>query len=152
MNEITMIIDGSCLGNPGPGGWACILRCDGRERLLEGGVPDATNNRMELTAAVEGLRVLKYTCRVRVFTDSDYVRRGITEFLPRWKDNGWRTQNGKPVANQDLWEQLDELAEYHRLTWVHVRGHSGEADHERCDALATDAARQAKQQSLEISH
>jgi ribonuclease HI len=112
--------------------------------VLEGGVPDATNNRMELTAAVEGLRALKCACQVTVLTDSDYVRRGITEFLPRWKNNGWRNSSGKPIANQDLWEELDELTEYHRVIWVHVRGHSGQADQELCDTLATNAAQRVK--------
>ena len=143
-SEVELIIDGSCLGNPGPGGWACILRYGEHERVLQGGVPDATNNRMELAAAIEGLRALKRTCQVTVLTDSDYVRRGITEFLPRWKNNGWRSASGKAVVNQDLWEQLDELVGYHEVTWIHVRGHSGQPDHERCDALANSAARAAK--------
>ena len=143
-SEVEIIIDGSCLGNPGPGGWACILRYGEHERVLQGGVPDATNNRMELAAAIEGLRALKRTCQVTVLTDSDYVRRGITEFLPRWKNNGWRNASGRAVVNQDLWEQLDELVGYHEVTWVHVRGHSGQPDHERCDALANSAARAAK--------
>ena len=112
--------------------------------MLQGGVPDATNNRMELAAAIEGLRALKRTCQVTVLTDSDYVRRGITEFLPRWKNNGWRNASGRSVVNQDLWEQLDELVGYHEVKWIHVRGHSGQPDHERCDALANSAARAAK--------
>jgi ribonuclease HI len=144
LREVEIIIDGSCLGNPGPGGWACILRCGEHERVLQGGVPDATNNRMELAAAIEGLRALKRACQVTVLTDSEYVRRGITEFLPRWRSNGWRNASGKAVANQDLWEQLEELAGYHAVTWVHVRGHSGQPDHERCDALAISAARAAR--------
>ena len=143
-SEVQIIIDGSCLGNPGPGGWACILRYGEHERVLQGGVPDATNNRMELAAAIEGLRALKRTCQVTVLTDSDYVRRGITEFLPRWKNNGWRNASGRAVVNQDLWEQLDELVGYHEVTWLHVPGHSGQPDHERCDALANSAARAAK--------
>ena len=143
-SEVEIIIDGSCLGNPGPGGWACILRYGEHERVLQGGVPEATNNRMELAAAIEGLRALKRTCQVTVLTDSDYVRRGITEFLPRWKNNGWRNASGGAVVNQDLWEQLDELVGYHDVRWVHVRGHSGQPDHERCDALANSAAKAAK--------
>lgn len=143
-SEVEIVIDGSCLGNPGPGGWACILRYGEHERVLQGGVPDATNNRMELAAAIEGLRALKRTCQVTVLTDSDYVRRGITEFLPRWKNNGWRNASGRAVVNQDLWEQLDELVGYHEVKWIHVRGHSGQPDHERCDALANSAARAAK--------
>jgi len=99
---------------------------------------------MELCAAIEGLRALKRTSRVTVLTDSEYVRRGITEFLPRWKANGWRASTGKPVVNRDLWEELEELAGYHEVTWIHVRGHSGQPNHERCDALAVTAARSAK--------
>jgi ribonuclease HI len=143
-SEVEIIIDGSCLGNPGPGGWACILRYGEHERVLQGGAPDATNNRMELAAAIEGLRALKRTCQVTVLTDSDYVRRGITEFLPRWKNNGWRNASGGTIVNQDLWEQLHELVGYHDVRWVHVRGHSSQPDHERCDALANSAARAAK--------
>jgi ribonuclease HI len=141
LSEVEIVADGSCLGNPGPGGWACILRCAERERVLQGSAPDTTNNRMELVAAIEGLRALKRACRVTVLTDSEYVRRGITEFLPRWKTNGWQSAAGKAIANRDLWEGLDELAGYHQVTWVHVRGHSGHLDHERCDALANSAAR-----------
>ena len=141
MNEVEIVVDGSCLGNPGPGGWACILRFGGRERVLQGGEARTTNNRMELTAAIEGLRALNRACRVTVLTDSEYLRRGVTEFLRRWKENGWTNAGGKPVANQDLWEQLDELTQYHDVNWQHVRGHSGVPDQDRCDALATAAAR-----------
>jgi ribonuclease HI len=144
LSEVEIITDGSCLGNPGPGGWACILRCGKHERVLQGGVPNATNNRMELAAAIEGLRALKRACQVTVLTDSEYVRRGISEFLPRWKNNGWRNASGKVVVNQDLWEELEALVERHQVTWEHVRGHSGHPDHERCDALANSAAREAK--------
>lgn len=100
MSEVEITTDGSCLGNPGPGGWACILRCGQHERVLQGGVADTTNNRMELIAAIEGLRALKRASQVTVLTDSEYVRRGITEFLPRWKANGWRASTGKPVVNR----------------------------------------------------
>jgi ribonuclease HI len=105
---------------------------------------DTTNNRMELTAAIEGLRALKRASQVTVLTDSEYVRRGITEYLPRWKTNGWRTSTGKAVANQDLWEDLEELSNYHEVAWIHVPGHSGQPNHERCDSLAMTAARSAK--------
>jgi ribonuclease HI len=142
-SEVEIVADGSCLGNPGPGGWACILRCGERERVLQGNVPDTTNNRMELVATIEGLRALKRACQVTVLTDSQYVRRGITEFLPRWKTNGWQSAAGKAIANRGLWEELDELAGYHHVIWVHVRGHAGHPDHERCDALANSAARTA---------
>ena len=144
MSEVEITTDGSCLGNPGPGGWACILRCGQHERVLQGGVADTTNNRMELIAAIEGLRALKRASQVTVLTDSEYVRRGITEFLPRWKANGWRASTGKPVVNRDLWEELEELAGYHEVTWIHVRGHSGQPNHERCDSMAVTAARTAK--------
>ena len=144
LSEVEIVADGSCLGNPGPGGWACILRCGEHERVLQGSTADTTNNRMELVAAIEGLRALKRACRVTVLTDSEYVRRGITEFLPRWKTNEWHSAAGKVIANRDLWEELDELARYHEVTWVHVRGHSGHRDHERCDALANSAARTAR--------
>ena len=144
MSEVEITTDGSCLGNPGPGGWACILRSGQHERVLQGGVADTTNNRMELIAAIEGLRALKRASQVTVLTDSEYVRRGITEFLPRWKANGWRASTGKPVVNRDLWEELEELAGYHEVTWIHVRGHSGHPNHERCDSLAVTAARLAK--------
>lgn len=143
MSEVCIIADGSCLGNPGPGGWACILRCGDNERVLQGSAVQTTNNRMEMKAAIEGLRALSRPCRVALFTDSEYVRRGITEFLPRWRSNHWRTAAGKAVANQNLWEELEELANYHQVTWIHVGGHSGQADHERCDELAAEAARRA---------
>jgi ribonuclease HI len=103
---------------------------------------------MELAAAIEGLRVLKRACHVTVLTDSEYVRRGISEFLPRWKSNGWRNASGKVVVNQDLWEELEALVERHQVTWAHVRGHSGHPYHERCDALANSAARAAKQSAV----
>ena len=149
MSEVEITTDGSCLGNPGPGGWACILRCGQHERVLQGGVADTTNNRMELIAAIEGLRALKRASQVTVLTDSEYVRRGITEFLPRWKANGWRASTGKPVVNRDLWEELEELASYHEVTWIHVRGHSGQPNQERCDSLAVTAARSAKRDAAQ---
>jgi ribonuclease HI len=125
MSEVEITTDGSCLGKPGPGGWACILRCGQHERVLQGGVAETTNNRMELITAIEGLRVLKRASQVTVLTDSEYVRRGITEFIPRWKANGWRASTGEPVVNRDLWEELEELVGHHEVTWIHVRGHSG---------------------------
>ena len=148
--EIEIAVDGSCLGNPGPGGCACILRYGEVERVLQGGATRTTNNRMELTAAIEGLRALKRFCEVRVVTDSEYVMRGMTEFLERWRSNGWTTASGNGVANRDLWEALDELAGYHRVTWVHVRGHSGHGNQERCDRLAAEAARKAREASGEM--
>src|SRR6202049_4031742 len=147
MSEVEITTDGSCLGNPGPGGWACILRCGQHERVLQGGVADTTNNRMELIAVIEGLRALKRASQVTVLTDSEYVRRGITEFLRGWRANGWRGSTGKPVVNRDLWEELEELAGYHEVTWIHVRGTSRERNNARWDWLAATAARSAKRDS-----
>ncbi|HLG96706.1 MAG TPA: ribonuclease HI [Bryobacteraceae bacterium] len=147
-SEVEIAVDGSCLGNPGPGGWACILRYGESERVLQGAVVQATNNRMEMTAAIEGLRALKRPCAVRVFTDSEYLLRGMTQFLERWQANGWRSSSGNGVANQDLWEELAELASYHRVTWIHVGGHSGHSNQERCDRLASRAAREVRQSWL----
>jgi ribonuclease HI len=144
VKEAEIAVDGSCLGNPGPGGWACILRYGEHQRVLQGGVAETTNNRMEMTAAVEALRALRKRCDVTVVTDSEYLRRGMTEFLERWRSNAWKAASGNGVANRDLWEQLYELAGYHRVTWFHVGGHSGHIDQERCDALAAEAARRAK--------
>lgn len=144
MNDVFLTVDGSCLGNPGPGGWACILRFEEQERVLQGGVARTTNNRMEMTAAIEGLRALTRACDVEVVTDSEYLRRGMTEFLERWRSNRWKSTSGNPVLNQDLWRELDDLAGYHRVTWIHVGGHSGYADQERCDAIALESARQTK--------
>lgn len=139
--QITMAIDGACIGNPGPGGWGCVLRCGCHRRELSGAAPETTNNRMELEAAIQGFRALKRACRVTVFTDSQYVQRGMTEYLPRWKQSGWSKSNGDPVLNRDLWEQLDALAQPHEVTWKWVPGHGGHPDQERCDRLATAKAR-----------
>jgi ribonuclease HI len=144
MSDVFLTVDGSCLGNPGPGGWACILRFREQQRVLQGGVARTTNNRMEMTAAIEGLCALTRACDVEVVTDSEYLRRGMTEFLERWRSNGWKSASGNPVLNQDLWQQLDGLAGHHRVTWIHVGGHSGHADQERCDAMALESARQTK--------
>ena len=129
---------------PGAASGRRDLRCGQHERVLQGSVADTTNNRMELIAAIEGLRALKRASQVTVLTDSEYVRRGITEFLPRWKANRRRASTGKAVVNRDLWEELEELSGYHEVTWIHVRGHSGQPNHERCDTLAVTAARSAK--------
>jgi ribonuclease HI len=128
------------LGNPGPGGWACILRYGGHKKELYGSEPHTTNNRMELRAAVEGLRALKEPCEVEVTTDSEYLKNGITNWIRRWKRNGWLTAQKKPVANQDLWQQLDELTSLHKVHWKWTRGHASHADNNRCDELATMAA------------
>jgi ribonuclease HI len=132
--------DGACRGNPGPGGWGAVLRWDGHERELSGGERDTTNNRMELMAAIRALEALTRPCRVRLTTDSNYVRQGITEWLPRWRANGWRTAARKPVKNADLWQRLERAAADHDVEWRWVRGHSGHTENERADRLATTAA------------
>lgn len=141
MKRIQLITDGACLGNPGPGGWASILRYNGKTREMFGSAPQTTNNRMELTAAIEGLRALKESCEVEVVTDSEYVKNGITQWIHGWKRNGWKTSAKKPVVNQDLWMELDDLASKHRITWTWTKGHADHEDNNRCDELATRAAR-----------
>jgi ribonuclease HI len=141
MKRVQIITDGSCIGNPGPGGWAAILRHGDKKREIYGSEPETTNNRMELQAAVEGLRALKEPCQVELITDSNYVKHGITEWIHRWKSNGWRTSGKKPVVNQDLWHALDELASQHHADWVWTKGHASHADNNRCDELAQAAAR-----------
>jgi ribonuclease HI len=138
---VTLITDGACSGNPGPGGWGAILRAGTHEKELSGGDPATTNNRMELIAVIEGLRALKKSCRVVVRTDSQYVQRGMTEWIGRWKANGWRKKPGSAdlVANADLWAALDAEAARHAVRWEWVRGHAGDPDNERADALARAA-------------
>jgi ribonuclease HI len=128
--------DGACSGNPGPGGWGAILEYDGRERELFGGAPETTNNRMELTAAIEALSALKRPCAVELHTDSEYLRNGITQWIHGWKRNGWKTRDRQPVKNADLWQALDALIARHDVSWHWVRGHSGHAINERADLLA----------------
>jgi ribonuclease HI len=135
--------DGACSGNPGPGGWGALLRFRGVEKELSGGERDTTNNRMELMAAIRALESLKRPCRVHLTTDSNYVRQGITEWLPRWQKNGWKTAARKPVKNADLWQRLDAAASPHDVRWSWVRGHSGHPENERADGLATAAAQRA---------
>ena len=132
--------DGGCSGNPGPGGWGVVVRCGERVRELSGGEPATTNNRMELRAAIEGLRALGQPHAVEVFTDSVYLRDGITKWLKNWKRNGWRTVTKEPVKNADLWRELDEVSSTHRIQWRWLKGHAGHADNERCDQLARDHA------------
>ena len=136
MSRVEIYTDGACRGNPGVGGWGAILRSGGRERELFGGEPATTNNRMELTAAIRALAALKRRCAVSLYTDSQYVRQGITTWLADWKRRDWRTADRKPVKNQDLWEQLDALAAKHDVEWLWVRGHDGHPENERADALA----------------
>ena len=142
MAKICLTTDGSCIGNPGPGGWACILRAAEFERELIGRDPHTTNNRMELKAAIEGLAALNEPSEVEVVTDSEYLLRGVTERLARWKTNGWKTAVGKVVQNQDLWKQLDAQVARHRVHWTWVRGHGNNPDQNRCDGLAWSAARE----------
>ncbi len=141
MADVRIWTDGACSGNPGPGGWGAVLRCNGTEKELSGGEPGTTNNRMELMAAIRALEALKRPCRVELTTDSNYVRQGMTEWLPRWQANGWKTAARKPVKNEDLWRRLNQASARHQVSWVWVRGHSGHPENERADRLATDAAR-----------
>ena len=137
--RVTIYTDGACSGNPGPGGWGVLLLYGGRERELSGGEELTTNNRMELTAAIMALEGLTRPCTVDLFTDSQYVRDGITKWLRNWQARGWRTADKKPVKNQDLWERLDAEAARHELQWQWVKGHSGHPENERVDALANAA-------------
>ena len=137
-----MITDGSCLGNPGKGGWAVILRLGDKEKELWGSAAHTTNNRMELTAAVEGLRILKERCEIEIVTDSEYVKNGITAWMKNWKKRGWLTADKRPVVNRDLWEQLDEENARHATSWVWTKGHASHDDNNRADQLATRAARE----------
>ncbi|MDX1569103.1 MAG: ribonuclease HI [Xanthomonadales bacterium] len=139
MQVVDLYTDGACSGNPGPGGWGALLRFRGLEKELSGGDADTTNNRMELTAVIEGLNALKRPCRVRVYTDSMYVKNGITQWMGRWKANGWRTASKKPVKNRDLWQALDEAVSRHKVQWHWVKGHAGHPENERADALAREA-------------
>jgi ribonuclease HI len=137
MTDVVRIYtDGACKGNPGPGGWGALLRFREHERELFGGEPATTNNRMELTAVIRALETLKRACSVEVYTDSEYVKNGITEWLPNWKRRGWKTADRKPVKNADLWQTLEALTHKHRIRWHWVRGHAGHAENERADALA----------------
>jgi ribonuclease HI len=135
-SEVEIFTDGACRGNPGPGGWAAILRYRGVERELTGYDPDTTNNRMEMMAAIAGLEALKRPCRVRLYSDSQYLRDGITKWINGWKRRGWRTADKQPVKNIDLWQRLDVAAARHVVAWEWVRGHAGHPENERADALA----------------
>ena len=144
-DRVEAFTDGACRGNPGPGGWAALLRYNGHEKLLSGGDPHTTNNRMELLGAIHALEALKRPCHVRLHTDSEYVQRGITEWLAGWKRKGWKTSAGQPVKNVDLWERLDRARSAHAVDWQWVRGHAGHPENERVDAAAREAA--ARQRS-----
>ncbi len=134
--RVEIFTDGACRGNPGPGGWGAVMRYKGKERQLHGGEEHTTNNRMELLAVIEALRALTRSAAVRVTTDSQYVKNGITQWIHGWKRNGWKTSNKKPVKNDDLWRTLDELVAQHDVEWAWVKGHSGHPENELADQLA----------------
>jgi len=136
---VHIFTDGACRGNPGPGGWGALLRCDGQEKMLKGAESYTTNNRMELLAVIEALAALKGMCTVEVTTDSQYVKRGITEWVMAWKRNGWKNSQKQPVKNIDLWQALEEKAKQHHVVWHWVRGHSGHVENELADRLANEA-------------
>ena len=144
--QVEIHTDGACLGNPGPGGWAALLRWRGVERELAGREADTTNNRMELMAAIQALETLTEACDVTLYTDSKYVQQGISQWLPNWIRRGWKTAGGAPVKNQDLWERLNAAAKRHHIDWRWVKGHAGDPDNERVDGLARDAAIAIKEQ------
>ena len=135
---VELYTDGACSGNPGPGGWGVLMLTGDHRKELNGGENPTTNNRMELRAAIEGLRALNRPCRVRLHTDSQYVRNGITSWIRKWKQNGWRTADRKPVKNAELWQELETEAERHEVDWIWVRGHDGDPGNERADQLARD--------------
>ena len=144
MKKVQLITDGACVGNPGPGGWACILRHGNQKREIYGSAPLTTNNRMELTAAIEGLRAINQPCEVEVITDSEYVKNGITQWIHGWKRNNWITSAKKPVMNSDLWRELDEEVSRHKTTWTWTKGHAAHDDNNRADELAAMAAREQR--------
>jgi ribonuclease HI len=146
MKKVQLITDGSCIGNPGRGGWACILRFGEHVKEMYGSSQQTTNNRMELTAALEGLRTLNERCEVDLVTDSEYLRNGMTKWIANWKKRGWMTAEKKPVINRDLWEALDGEVARHEVKWVWTRGHSSHDDNNRADELANAAARGQLQQ------
>lgn len=142
LEKITLSTDGACLGNPGPGGWAALLRFEDKEKMISGGEPDTTNNRMELMAVISGLNALKRTCSVTIVTDSQYVMKAFKEgWLDKWQENGWKTADKKPVKNQELWEELLAAVDRHEVHWKWVKGHNGHPDNERVDE---EARRQAE--------
>lgn len=139
MALVEIFTDGACSGNPGPGGWGAILRYGDTEKELSGGEQETTNNRMELTAAIEALNALKRPCEIVLTTDSTYVKDGITSWIDSWKKRGWKNSQKKPVKNEDLWKALDEARSRHKVEWKWVKGHAGHAENERCDELARNA-------------
>lgn len=144
MSIVYLYTDGACKGNPGLGGWGCLMRYGTHEKELYGGAANTTNNRMELTAVVEGLTALNRPCQVIICTDSQYVKNGMEKWIHGWKKNGWKTASKQAVKNEDLWKQLDQLAAQHQIQWTWVRGHTGHAENERADALANKGVQQQK--------
>jgi ribonuclease HI len=142
--EVELYSDGACSGNPGPGGWGVLLRFKGQEKELFGGDPETTNNRMELLAVIEGLKALTRTCAVAIYTDSQYVKNGMTSWIHGWKKNGWQTAAKKPVKNAELWQDLDAQCRRHTIAWHWVKGHSGHPENERADALARQGVEQVR--------
>jgi ribonuclease HI len=139
MKQVVIHTDGACRGNPGPGGWGALLQYNGTQKALKGSARETTNNRMELTAAIQALGALRESCQVQLITDSNYLRQGITEWLKDWKKRGWRTADRKPVKNADLWQQLEAAAGLHAVEWRWVRSHSGDPGNEAADRLANEA-------------
>ena len=146
-NVVQVFTDGACLGNPGPGGWAALLRYGKVEKVISGGESDTTNNRMELMGAIGALEALTRPCGVHITTDSQYVKQGMQQWLPRWQANGWRTSDKKPVKNQDLWERLARAVARHQVQWFWTRGHAGHPDNERVDRAARLAAERQRQEA-----
>lgn len=144
---VEIFTDGSCKGNPGPGGWAALLKFKGHQKELSGAEPHTTNNRMEMTAAIMALEALKRPCRVRLMTDSEYLKKGITEWLQNWKKRNWLTSNKTPVKNEDLWRRLDQAANRHEVTWEWVKGHNGHLENELVDQLANSAIKKMSPKS-----
>jgi len=146
---VTMYADGACKGNPGPGGWGVLLSIGAHEKALCGGEMMTTNNRMELMAVIEGLKALKRTCEIAIYTDSVYVQKGMTESIHAWRQRGWRTRDKKPVKNEDLWRELDQLAQGYKIRWHWVKGHAGHPGNERADALANEGVEKLLAQAKE---
>ena len=149
MSEITAYTDGACSGNPGPGGWGVVLRAKNheeliKEKLLSGGEDNTTNNRMELTAAIEALKALKMPTKITIYTDSTYVKDGLTKWIEKWKKNGWKSSNKKPIKNEDLWKTLELENRKHRVIWEWIKGHNGREGNELADKLATNEVRKRK--------
>jgi ribonuclease HI len=142
VKKVQLITDGSCLGNPGRGGWAAILRYGSHKKEMYGSAANTTNNRMEMTAAIQGLRALNEPCEVEIVTDSEYLKNGITKWISGWKRKNWKTSSGQPVKNSELWEELDGLVSCHNTHWVWTRGHASHQDNNRADELAQRAARE----------